>query len=41
MSYQILIKGKNIIVKEQLIFSVVYKLLADKDFESMTIELIE
>ncbi len=38
MSYQITIKGENIIVKYRNIFHDVIALLAKDDFESMTIE---
>lgn len=38
--YQILYKGKNIVVKDPYIFSEVARMLAEKDFDSVTVEYV-
>ena len=38
MMYQILYKGKVTFVKDPYIFSTVYRMLGEKDFNSITVE---
>lgn len=39
--YQILYKGKVSVVKDPYIFTTIYRLLAEKDFHSITVEWVE
>ena len=41
MPYQILTKGKNRVVKKPYIFTELYKIIAEKDFVSMTVERVD
>lgn len=41
VGYQILYKGKNILVRDQYVLSKVIRILAEADFSSLTIEKVE
>lgn len=38
MTYQLLVNGETMVVKDWKVFSVVIKLLSNKNFKTMTIE---
>lgn len=38
MNYQILYKGENTMIKERHVFYTIYKILSEKDFNTITIE---